>query len=47
MQPVTHIYRYMARVTTEGKFITPPTKAEEMYTPEVFGHTPSRTFSFK
>ena len=47
MQPGTHIYRYLAKVTTEGKFITPPTKAEEMYTPEVFGHTPSRTVSFK
>ncbi|MEZ4227395.1 MAG: MG2 domain-containing protein [Polyangiaceae bacterium] len=32
-------YRYLARATTAGKFIVPPTKAEEMYTPEVFGRT--------
>ena len=32
-------YRYLARATTNGSFILPPTKAEEMYTPEVFGRT--------
>lgn len=32
-------YRYLARATTAGKFVVPPTKAEEMYTPEVFGRT--------
>lgn len=32
-------YRYLARATTLGSFIVPPTKAEEMYTPEVFGRT--------
>jgi uncharacterized protein YfaS (alpha-2-macroglobulin family) len=32
-------YRYLARATTFGKFVVPPTKAEEMYTPEVFGRT--------
>jgi alpha-2-macroglobulin len=32
-------YRYLARATTLGKFIVPPTKAEEMYSPEVFGRT--------
>jgi uncharacterized protein YfaS (alpha-2-macroglobulin family) len=32
-------YRYLARATTAGKFVLPPTKAEEMYTPEVFGRT--------
>lgn len=34
-------YRYLARATTHGAFIVPPTKAEEMYTPEVFGRTGS------
>lgn len=34
-------YRYLARATTFGKFVVPPTKAEEMYTPEVFGRTGS------
>jgi alpha-2-macroglobulin len=32
-------YRYLARATTHGVFIVPPTKAEEMYTPEVFGRS--------
>lgn len=32
-------YRYLARATTLGSFVVPPTKAEEMYTPEVFGRT--------
>ncbi len=32
-------YRYLARATTAGSFVEPPTKAEEMYTPEVFGRT--------
>ena len=32
-------YRYLARATSIGSFVVPPTKAEEMYTPEVFGRT--------
>jgi len=34
-------YSYIARATTVGAFITPPTKAEEMYSPEVFGRSGS------
>ena len=30
-------YSYVARATTPGSFIVPPTKAEEMYHPETFG----------
>lgn len=30
-------YTYVARATTPGTFIVPPAKAEEMYSPEVFG----------
>jgi len=30
-------YCYYTRATTLGKFIAPPAKAEEMYSPEVFG----------
>ncbi len=30
-------YSYIARATTPGRFVVPPTKAEEMYSPEVFG----------
>lgn len=36
-------YRYLARATTLGSFILPPTRAEEMYTPEVFGRTAAGT----
>ena len=32
-------YTYIARATTPGKFIAPPAKAEEMYSPEVFGRS--------
>ncbi|HMJ11301.1 MAG TPA: hypothetical protein VK524_07820, partial [Polyangiaceae bacterium] len=32
-------YRYLARATTAGTFVLPPTKAEQMYVPEVFGRT--------
>ena len=30
-------YSYIARATTPGSFIVPPTRAEEMYAPETFG----------
>jgi uncharacterized protein YfaS (alpha-2-macroglobulin family) len=46
MQPGTLTYRYLARVTSAGAFMTPPTKAEEMYTPEVFGHTAARRVTY-
>jgi uncharacterized protein YfaS (alpha-2-macroglobulin family) len=32
-----HEYVYVARATTPGTFVVPPPKAEEMYSPEVFG----------
>ncbi|MBI5951349.1 MAG: Ig-like domain-containing protein [Chloroflexi bacterium] len=34
-------YSYDARATTPGTFIVPPAKAEEMYSPEVFGRSGS------
>ena len=34
-------YTYIARATTPGTFVTPPTKAEEMYAPETFGRSGS------
>ncbi len=34
-------YSYVARATTPGTFVTPPTKAEEMYAPEVYGRSAS------
>ena len=32
-------YNYIARATTKGSFVVPPAKAEEMYSPEVFGRS--------
>ncbi len=32
-----HEYTYIARATTPGEYVVPPTKAEEMYHPETFG----------
>jgi len=34
-------YTYIARATTPGEFVVPPAKAEEMYSPEVFGRSGS------
>ena len=34
-------YSYVARATTPGDFVVPPTKAEEMYHPETFGRSGS------
>jgi hypothetical protein len=34
-------YTYVARATTPGNFVVPPTKAEEMYNPETFGRSGS------
>ncbi|MBA3458543.1 MAG: Ig-like domain-containing protein [Deltaproteobacteria bacterium] len=36
-----HSYDYVARATTPGNFVVPPTKAEEMYMPETFGRSAS------
>jgi uncharacterized protein YfaS (alpha-2-macroglobulin family) len=30
-------YSYIAQATTPGRFVVPPTRAEEIYTPETFG----------
>lgn len=34
-----HTYTYVARATTPGNFVVPPARAEEMYSPEVFGRS--------
>ncbi len=36
-----YTYSYIARATTPGTFVAPPAKAEEMYSPEVFGRSGS------
>jgi uncharacterized protein YfaS (alpha-2-macroglobulin family) len=32
-------FRYLARATSLGQFVLPPTRVEEMYGPETFGRT--------
>jgi len=40
-------YAYIARATTPGTFVVPPAKAEEMYSPEVFGRSASAVVIIK
>jgi len=40
-------YTYLARATTVGTYKLPPTRAEEMYTPEVYGRTVSKVIKVK
>ena len=44
MPPGIYQYRYLARATTRGQFVVPPTRAMEMYQEEVYGRTASRQF---
>lgn len=39
LPPGIHTHTYLVRVTTPGTYCLPVTKAEEMYTPEVFGRS--------
>jgi alpha-2-macroglobulin len=43
----THEFSYLVRATTAGKFTAAPLRAEEMYTPEVFGRTASDVVEVK
>ena len=44
MQPGVYHYQYLARATTLGNFVLPPTRAECMYEPETFGRTAGGAF---
>jgi uncharacterized protein YfaS (alpha-2-macroglobulin family) len=43
LTPGIHTHRYLARALTYGTFHAPGTKAEEMYSPEVFGRSQELT----
>jgi uncharacterized protein YfaS (alpha-2-macroglobulin family) len=45
MAPGIHRFRYLARATTLGTFVAPPTRVEEMYAPETFGQTAAATLT--
>ncbi len=42
-----HEFSYVVRATTAGTFRTAPARAEEMYTPEIFGRTGTTTIEVK
>jgi len=42
-----HEFTYIVRATTAGTYRTAPARAEEMYSPEVFGRTPSAVIDVK
>jgi uncharacterized protein YfaS (alpha-2-macroglobulin family) len=39
LSPGLHTHRYLARALSYGTFFAPGTKAEQMYSPEVFGRS--------
>ena len=43
----THEFSYIVRATTAGTFRTAPARAEEMYTPEIFGRTATTTIEVR
>jgi hypothetical protein len=47
LRPGIHTHTYLVRVTTPGTYRLPPTKAEEMYTPEVFGRSKEKEIAIK
>ncbi|MCK5799789.1 MAG: hypothetical protein KAI47_21515, partial [Deltaproteobacteria bacterium] len=44
LAPGVYTYVYLARATTIGTFVAPPTFVKEMYEPETFGRTGTVTF---
>lgn len=47
LQAGEHTFQYLIRANQPGKFSLPPTKAEEIYHPEVFGTTAGRVIEIK
>jgi hypothetical protein len=47
LPPGIHTHTYLVRVTTPGTYCLPATKAEEMYTPEVFGRSEEKEVVIK
>ena len=47
LSPGIYTHTYLVRVTTPGIYHLPPTKAEEMYTPEVFGRSAEKEIVVK
>jgi hypothetical protein len=45
LPPGVHTLSFVARATTPGKFVLKPARAEEMYSPEVFGRSEGGSFT--
>lgn len=45
LEPGMYRVRYLARATSIGTFVMPPTRIEAMYTPEVYGRTAATSLS--
>lgn len=43
LSPGVYEWTYIMRATCAGKFIVPPARAEEMYSPEIFGRSATTT----
>ncbi len=43
LSPGVHRLSHLIRATRTGSYVTPPARAEEMYSPETFGRTAART----
>jgi alpha-2-macroglobulin len=43
LAPGGYSFQHLVRATTAGTFVTPPTRVEEMYTPDTFGRTGARS----
>lgn len=47
LPPGVHVTSFTARATTPGDFVLKPARAEEMYTPEVFGRSDGGRFKIR
>jgi uncharacterized protein YfaS (alpha-2-macroglobulin family) len=45
LSPGTYVYEYFARATTPGVFMSLPASAEQMYQPQVYGHSDGGVFT--
>ena len=47
IEPGMYRVRYLARATSVGSFVVPPTRIEAMYAPEVYGRTAASTLTVR
>ncbi|HYP19134.1 MAG TPA: Ig-like domain-containing protein [Chloroflexia bacterium] len=47
LSPGTYVYEYFARATTPGVYMSLPASAEQMYQPQVYGHSDGGVFTVK